>query len=910
MAPTIELARNESAPNEFTPLVASPLQRKWLTFFILLGMLATTGCSGCFEAETTVEERNKKLEKEETKEDFEPPELSVLPSDDRKTRLNRVKPGHWTNVSTKMKANNFDFRGELYASTVSQNVPVPIRDTDYYFSSTRPLALPKGQERFSDVLYYPPLFPNKITASRMFALDLRPAGGGRMVLGERMPTTRMHKQEYFMVVLAASSDAYQFLEATDVVRPLHGLTTADEQAPHFRLVLPKVIDRVSVPENSMAWTSIAYVIWDGIDPGTLSLDQQQAMIDWLHYGGQLIVSGPDSLNQLKLSFLADYLPAEDTGSIDLGPERFDEINEHFVTEETIWEQGASNDYRYEIKLPTGPLRGADLKLHPDAQYIPHTGDLVAERRVGRGRIAVTAFQIRSPDVSRNWKNFDTFLNAVLLRRPPRDFKVQDAAEVISVWADREAFNDPRRVTSLRFMARDLTNNLAIYQQRDNALLSAISPQTNIDSEGGNAPTPGGNGTRDFVAEGEVKDVTDFMMEGEIAPAALEATNRALARDPNNRYSGFGYDDQSGVGGWNDKSGISAAARECLREAAGISIPSGNFVLRVTAGYLLVLVPLNWFIFWMIGRVEWAWIAAPIIAVIGAVFVIKLAELDIGFARSRTEIAFMEVQPNYHRALLTRYTSLYTSLSTTYDLNFTESTAVSLPFGRSEDALSNQSRRFSGGFSEVHYHQEGGDIQLSGLQVASNSSTMVHSEYFLSSNTNPIFEWKQNDAGKWQLTYGSTQPLQDVGIVRRHPNSGAIEVAWIGTLEPEATQEVTFTKAQNEWELFSEWLESPVLSLAPVPGEVNLRHLLNAVKDVKHLAPGDTRLIGWTDEDMPGLTIAPAATQRTIRTMVVGHLQFSDLPAPQRDLHTRRVAGQEPSQMQNLQLEALEDATDF
>ena len=30
-------------------------------------------------------------------------------------------------------------------------------------------------------------------------------------------------------------------------------------------------------------------------------------------------------------------------------------------------------------------------------------------------------------------------------------------------------------------------------------------------------------------------------------------------------------------------------------------------------YLLVLVPLNWLVFWLIGKVEWAWIAAPLIA---------------------------------------------------------------------------------------------------------------------------------------------------------------------------------------------------------------------------------------------------------------------------------------------------------
>lgn len=881
--------KTDSARNEFTPLLASPMRSKWLTFFLLFGMLATTGCSGCFEGAETVEERQKRLEKEETKEDFEPPKLNVLPSDDRKTRLNRVKPGHWTNVSTQMKANNFDFRGELYAYTVSQNVPVPIRDTDYYFSSTRPIALPKGQDRWSDVLFYPPLFNQNTTATRMFACDLRPSGGGRPVLVERLATTRMHKQEYFMVALSSSADSYQFLEATDVIRPLHDLNSAEEMAPHYRLILPKVIDRVSVPENSMAWTSIAYVIWDDIDPSLLSLEQQQAMVDWLHYGGQLIISGPDSLNQLKLSFLAEYLPAEDTGSIELEADRFKEINEAFVKEERIWEQGDWNNYRYEIELPGGALRGVDLKLHSDAQYVPKTGDLVAERHVGRGRIAVTAFQLRAPDVSRNWKNFDTFFNAVLLRRPARDFKDSNGtAEIVTMWADREAFNDPRRVTSLRFMSRDLGNNLSIYQQRDAKLLATLNP-TVVDLE-----------------EDDIED-TRRQREYELQEER-DLRNAMQVSDSNNRYSGFSYDDQSGMAGWNDKSGISAAARECLRDAAGISIPNGNFVLRVTAGYLLVLVPLNWFVFWLIGRVEWAWIAAPIIAIFGALFVIKLAELDIGFARSRTEIAFMEVQPNYHRAHLTRYTSLYTSLSTSYDMTFTESTAVALPFGRSQDAQSNQSRRFNSGFSEVHYHQEGGDIQLSGLQVASNSSTMVHSEYFMSSSSQPVFQWKLNEEGKDQLTYGSTQTLHDVGIIRRNVETSKIEVAWLGDLEPNSQQVVQFTKPFDEWQLFQEWLDSPVLSLDRTTGEVNLRHLLNTVKDARHLGPGETRLIGWTDEDMPGLTISPASSQRTIRTMVLGHLSYAEFPTPQADLNTRRVGGQEPAQMQAYELDLLEEAT--
>jgi len=882
MARTIDSARHD-----FTPLGATSVRRNWTVAFFLFCLLGTTGCSGCFEPAETLEERQERLAKEETKDDFEPPKLNVLPSDDRPTQLNRVKPGHWTNVSTLMKANNFDFRGELYASTVdSNNRPVPITDTDYYFTATRPLALPKGQERWSDLLFYPPLFSRDISQRRMFACDLRPAGGGRPVLVDRLATTRMHPQEYYMVVLASSSDEYQFLEVTDVVRPLHPALSQSETAPHYRLILPKTVDRVSVPENSMAWTSIAYVFWDGIDPELLSLDQQQAMVDWLHYGGQLIISGPDSLDRLKLSFLADYLPADDGGSVELGQNRFEVWNDEFVETERIYESNQWQQLRYEVDLRAGALRGSDLKLRPEGHFVPKTGELVAERRVGRGRIAVTAFQIRSPDISRNWKNFDSFLNGVLLRREPRRFIKTDDEQPVNAWAGTFAVNDPRLVTSLRFMSRDLANLMPAYQQRDAKLVRDIAPTEPMEETAEEMEMG-------MIPEGEqVAEVED----------PIASTERDLKLDT---FSGFTYDKQSGVAGWNDASGVSTAARACLRDAAGISIPNGNFVLRVTAGYLLVLVPLNWLIFWMMGRVEWAWIAAPVIAIIGAVCVIKLAELDIGFARSRTEIAFLEAHAGYHRAHLTRFTSLYTSLSTTYDMTFSESTAVALPFGRGADSFSNQSRRFGDGVSEVRYHQEGGDIQLSGVQVASNSSTMIHSEYFLSASIDPMFQWKTDMAGKGALTYASTQTLHDVGVVRRNAQSDEIEVAWLGDVEPESKREVRFRQADDSWLLFDQWTESPVLSLTPTEGEVNLRHLLNTVKDVRQLKAGETRLIGWTEEDMPGMTIAPAANQRTIRTMVVAHLQHAELPTPQPDENTRRFLGQEPAQMQMMDLDAID-----
>ena len=89
--------------------------------------------------------------------------------------------------------------------------------------------------------------------------------------------------------------------------------------------------------------------------------------------------------------------------------------------------------------------------------------------------------------------------------------------------------------------------------------------------------------------------------------------------------------------------MAQAARTALRDAAGIRVPERSFIIWVVVGYLCVLVPANWLVFRFLGRVEWAWIAAPLIAIACTVVVIQQAQLNIGFARSRNEIAVVEMQ---------------------------------------------------------------------------------------------------------------------------------------------------------------------------------------------------------------------------------------------------------------------------
>ena len=182
--------------------------------------------------------------------------------------------------------------------------------------------------------------------------------------------------------------------------------------------------------------------------------------------------------------------------------------------------------------------------------------------------------------------------------------------------------------------------------------------------------------------------------------------------------------RSGVAAWNDFSWVSTSARQALRQAAGITVPSREFVLWTLGVYLAATVPLNWLTFRLLGRVEWAWGAVPVLAVAWGGAVVWLTQLDIGFARAETEINVLELQNDYRRAHATRYTALYTALSTGYDIRFDDPLPLVQPFSAGGAALLPDQ-------STLIARLEGVDRrQLVDLPVSSNSTGMVHSEQYL------------------------------------------------------------------------------------------------------------------------------------------------------------------------------------
>jgi hypothetical protein len=824
----------------------------WLALLLIcLPLLVSVpGCGGCRSGSETAEEAEERKKKEEEekkrkeeelkKEPYELGPLATLPlvpsgaSDrDKQTMGFWYKPGHWTSTTMPGKANKEDFVGELEEHVLDgQSAPMHLEALPFDLATTREISMPKGQPKtFESLLYFP------VAGQRALA-DCRGKsrqGGRQMFQISSSAPNRMPSYQYHFVVISDVPERYNYLEKLDSVRPpWKEMSYSGERYYLISLVQPQTGRRTLLPSYALLWTSTAYVLWDDADPTGLSDEQQTALVDWLHWGGQLILSGPKTLETLQTSFLKDYLPAvvptDAPASRKLTKADFAEVNRRW----TLRVHGAPG-------RPLSPVQAwesSQVKKHPEARFVPGTGDLLVERRIGRGRVVASLFRLVGSELT-GWKGFDGFFNACLLDRPPRKYSQDRESSLQLRWTDPNVHRlDAAVACGLRYFTRDTGLNLEQYG------VDALSQ----DQE-------------------DVPGIGGGLAEIRAAP---------------------------GVAAWNDYSSAAKAARESLANSARIEIPSRTFVVWVVAAYLLVLVPANWAVFRAIGRVEWAWAAAPAIAVLCTVVVIRLAQLDIGFARSVTEIGVLELQGDYSRGHMTRYTALYTSLSTGYDLRIDDPGGQVQPF---RTKTPEEFRLQLGEGYKTLAYRHGSEVTLPDFRVQSNSTQFLHSEHMVAME-GPVAlkESLENETG--ELVNRSGFVLHDAGIVRR-TESGRLETAWLGNLDPGAQVPVRFDWEPGDatggklWDQRRE--QSPVTAANPPPGELNLRRLLEIAQDPAGLRPGGARLIAWTDAAVPGLTIDPAAPQARRATLVVAHLRYGLGRDPQPDANCRAEIETEPTE---------------
>lgn len=858
-------------------------------------LVPLVGCSGCWSsnpaakkltAEEELEEKEKKKKKlaEKPKPDFELQPTIILPNEvgqdveddgnEKKASAPKVvfytKPGHWVAGLQLAKANNFDFQGELRTFPMDQmELPLDVQHTDFRLSMSRPASLPKGQIKRFETLFFLPKRDANNSKSYSLRTELRASRSSRLPEIINVAGNSLRQHEYYFVVLAKNQAAYVDLAKLDSFQlqgsDLGSFSMPGERQPATRFyhaVFPRVDKGVPLPSHPLAWSMIAYILWDDLDPTVLTKEQQTALLDWLHWGGQLIISGPNSLDRLKQTFLEPYLPATSGQAVNIDAERLATLNEKWsVKERTKLKKPASI-----VVLQDKPLVGVELQKHPDAEWLPDTGELAIERRLGSGRVVVTAFSLSAMPY-RFWASRDNFFNACLLRKPARNFELRND-ELQMSWIGslaRARDDDPRIATRLRYFSRD------IGKMRDPSLRTPSQPPpiTNVD------PRIDPNAPPQPVPPELTEAPNERKKHGFLEPAHQDSI-------VNERFAGYSTDPLSGIGGWNDFSGAADAALSALNDASGIKIPRADFVMKVLLVYLAVLVPLNWLVFWLIGRVEYAWVAAPVIAIVAALAVVRLAQLDIGFARSRSEIAVLECHANYPRAHVTRFTALYTSLSTSYDLRFEDPDALALPFALSDTHTRRQTRPAA----DVSLTQNQ-TIELSDVQVQSNSTGKLHSEQML--NLPSPFVLTGDDTRGWQLENGSDFTLRQAGVLRKRAEDDRVEAAYFPDIEPGATVRLKFLPVPDNATWVPQWDSSPMMSpVAPIEDEnrVSLHRLTQHAALQLQLLPGEMRLIAWTNENIPGLKILPASAQSTTYTLVLVHLQMPPLPAPEPDARLR------------------------
>jgi len=813
-------------------------QRRWhmlrailCIVFILLLASGIPGCRGCRKDTTkTPEEEEKELakKKEKPKDPFQAKRLIAQPTSG-KLAGTWCKVGHWTGVSLEgAKANDYDFVGKMELAVYDgKQQPLPLPATPFELTSARQAALPKGQAKVLDSVFYVP--PN--TREAFISCRLNASRGGGTVLELGLPLQRMPSYQYHFIVLARVPEQYNFLSNLYSVRPFNANDIDNRLEPYYRITQISNDRHVPLPAYLLLWTSIAYVLWDDAAPTALDPDMQRAFLDWLNWGGQVIISGPDTLDTLRGSFLEPYLPAAASGGCKIGADELAEIN-------------AFSGKNIRKLAPVTPWSGIQFKKHPQAEFLPHCGNLLVERRVGRGRIVVSAFRLSDREFT-NWPGVDEFFNAFLLRRPPRRFELSREAELKVLWADGHERLDAARISNLRFFARDA-----------------------------------GLKREDYGA--------DVPKEIELPrPAAgYRGWNQpdAVSSDPGPPPPG------PGVAAWNDFSPVAAAARETLLNAAQVEIPNRSFVFLFLLVYLIVLVPFNWSIFYTFDRVEWAWIAAPIVALLSTGLVIKLAQLDIGFVRARTEIAVLEIQGDYSRGHLTRYNALYTSLSTPYDFAFDDGGAAVLPFPTVSDAkffamALGQQRR------SLRYIRAD-QANLEGLPVPSNSTALMLSEEMFDLGGKLVL--MQNAGDGLQIVNQTRLTLQGAGLIKKL-GSGNLQVAWLGALQPGAIRAVSWINRSSTdagGRLWPDERNQSALTMKKDPGELkdelNLRNLLDIAEKLENMRPGEIKLLAWMDVALPGLKITPAAPQSRHAALVLARLDYGKDEPPSPDANTAKI----------------------
>ncbi len=784
---------------------------------LLLSLPLVAGCEGCRQSTP----RDPNAPQEEAPLDAFTTEPATVYPADQNAVFKHVKPGHWMTAEQSMRSNLTDSRGELttVASVRSQNIDLSSDANLPGIPTVRPVTLPKGQMRAFDLRFRVPV-PNSVnTRQIMLASRLTPRSGGVLSIGAQ-PFKVMRGSEYFFVVLTNRPDQFTRFQVADWTQlDVTDIETGIREA-NYRVVVPNANGLIPLPETMLDMTSIAVIFWDDLSEDALTPMQQSAIADWVRFGGRLIINGPDASEAIANTSLVDLLPLMPTSNIELDGDAAAELLQN-------WSVKDDRSLSKQVELVTSESSriALDGQLDRDAKPIDKTASLVLKKRVGRGHVIQPRFDLTDGWLTA-WDSYDSFISNVVLNRPPRQYKIRD----LDLGSDVQFDDDDEDASSLYDMS-DLSLVFAGTKRQADA---AVNTQFRLLS-------------RDALLGAEATGT-----DGD------ESSTTVADLKPNSPFdSHFRIDSVTGVSSWNDDSDALNLLRNTLNEEAGIEIPGSSLVIRSLAIYLLVLVPVNYLIFRLLNRLEYAWFAVPFIAIAGAVLAARQAQLDIGFARAKTELAILEAHSEYPRAHLTRMIGVYNSLSSRYELQFRSVDGIAMPLADEPDPGTSVRPRTKNSFDE--------GPSLADFAVPSNRMRYVHTEQIVDMGGGFSLD-AQN-----RLTNESELELLDAVVVRKQPDGQPL-ISVIGTLAPGESAELEFQTTDR--------------AMVPTDLPMQTSRIIRRLAAPNTLKDGDTRLIGRIDGTLDGLSISPSASQQTGQTIAVIHLQHAPMIAPQSDKNLR------------------------
>ncbi len=710
--------------------------------------------------------------------------------------VNRVKAGHWATVLTQIVSNDHDAQAQLRARMTNVGgETLPVFGTDRWLNAIRDVSLPKGQWKQVETMTFVTPRTDQAATSATFVYELSFGRSRGSVESLAQPTIMLNGDQFLICVFDQKPARFRFLDKLDCVvgfSPMSWLKLTDsvQTEEPYHCVFSQPTDPAPWPRSALTATAIAYAVWSDFDPAALDGAQQQALIDWLHWGGNLIINGPEGLERLQGSFLKDYLPAEIDQRVDLTAAELMQFLQPWAA------------LPPEISAPTP---GCRLKPFADAQMYDES-KLLCVRAIGRGRIVATGFSLNAESLLR-WPCFSNFFNGALLGKSGRAINRGDEFDRSGRYSLQNQFQDPSRMW---YVSRDLHSRVS------------DSP-----------PSP------------------------PIQYYGVDKVDESL-----------GEARRLGNAAWNDLSRVPNSAGTILRRRATITPPSSKFVLKVLVGYLLLLIPINWAVFRFMGKLEWAWVAAPVISIIGALAVTRLAALDIGFTRAKDTIAVLELHEGYSRGHLAEFSALYSSLSTNFRFEFDQNDAQLLPLLVDSESLKYGLGSLPSSASLMPANcSRGQKTAIENYQIRSNTAGFLHAERMVEAGGSISL---QADATSRvvEIDNASSLTLHDAIVFRRVENQ--IEAATLVQLSA-GTKSAPLKFAPIATEIDDAFIKGWLAQGNWPFDQTDSFELFDAIFSWQP-AEGEYRLIALCDDEVAPMTCRPVPTRSMTATVVAVSLR--------------------------------------